>query len=87
MYFEIIIDKDVFNMSEEEQSFHQRVIEQFKSEYAYAFKYAQHNTPNITIELNYLTENRKFQFLSISSLKYVHDNLIRSDEKIKKWFS
>lgn len=87
MYFDISLDKDEFDMTQEEQSFHQRVIDQFKNEYAYAFKYLQHNTPNITITLHYLTEIRKFQFLSISSLKYVHDNLLRSDEKIRKWFS
>jgi len=87
MYFEIHIDKDAFEMSQEEHDYHEQIISQFKNEYDYAFKYAQHNTPNITIELIYLTEIRKFQFVSISSLKFVHDNLLRSDDKIRNWFS
>lgn len=87
MYFEITLDKDEFEMTQEAFEFHQHVIDQFKSEYDYAFKYAETKTPNITITLIYLTEIRKFQFVSISSLKYVHDNLLRSDEKIRKWFS
>jgi hypothetical protein len=87
MYFEITLDKDEFEMTQEAFEFHQRVIDLFKSEYDYAFKFAEAKSPNITIELIYLTEIRKFQFVSISSLKYVHDNLIRSDEKIKKWFN
>lgn len=87
MYFEITLDKDEFEMTQEAFEFHQRVIDQFKSEYDYAFKYVETKTPNITITLIYLTEIRKFQFVSISSLKYVHDNLLRSDEKIRKWFS
>lgn len=87
MYFEITLDKDEFEMTQEAFEFHQRVIDQFKSEYDYAFKYAEIKTPNITIALIYLTEIRKFQFVSISSLKYVHDNLLRSDAKIRKWFS
>jgi hypothetical protein len=87
MYFEIHIDKDAFKMSQDEHDYHEQIISQFKNEYAYAFKYLQHNTPNITIELNYLTEIRKFQFVSISILKYIHDTLIRSDDKIMKWFN
>ncbi len=87
MYFEIYLDKDAFDMSQEEIDYHEQVIAQFKSEYDYAFKYAETKTPNITIELKYLTDCRKFQFISISSLKYVHDNLLRSDDKIKKWFN
>ncbi len=86
MYFKINIDKDEFEMSQEEYEFHQRIIRQFKNEYDYAFKYLQHDTPNIIIELNYFTENRKFEFVGISNLKYIHDTLVRTDYKIKKWF-
>ena len=86
MYFTINIDKDEFDMSQEEHQFHERIINQFKNEYTYAFTYIECKTPHINLTLNYSTENRKFQLLSISGLKHVHDYLMRSDGKIMDWF-
>jgi len=55
MYFTILIDKDEFEMSEEEHEFHQRLIEQFKNEYEAAFCYEHSKAGNIEVDLKYFT--------------------------------
>ncbi len=87
MYFTIHIDKDEFDMTQEEFEFHERLINRFKSEYSYAFKYECSKAGNVEVEFNYFTETQKFKLIKISSLEHVHNRIISVYPKVKKWFN
>ncbi|WP_299116851.1 hypothetical protein [uncultured Winogradskyella sp.] len=73
--------------NQEELEYHERIVRQFKNEYDYAFKYEFPRTPNIDVVFIYDLETCKFRLVSISSLKFVHNRIVSTDPKIKKWFS
>jgi len=86
MYLTINIDKDEFEMSQEEFDFHERLINQFKKEYEYAFDYEDSKAGNVEVVLNYGTETQKFKLEKISSLAHVHNRVVAVYPKVKRWF-
>lgn len=66
--------------------YHERVVEQFKNEYTYAFTYALSKVGNITVKFDYDFMTKKMTLISMENYLYIHQSLVSTDPKIKIWF-